>query len=57
MIKPFNTNELLARVEAVLRRSMKEDIITKQPYFENGYLKCDFNTRKFAVTGKGINLT
>jgi DNA-binding response OmpR family regulator len=53
--KPFGRQELLARVEALLRRAGGR---TDQPdtYFD-GFVKIDFSRREVAVGGEGIELT
>ena len=54
--KPFGVHELLARVEAVLRRSeSSEDVMTRPP-FVCDELEMDFQQRKVTVRGKEIKL-
>lgn len=54
--KPFSVHELMARVEAVLRRSMPaEDVVTRAP-FVAGDFTMDFQQRKVVVRGKEVKL-
>ena len=54
--KPFSVHELLARVEAVLRRgSPSEDIMTRTP-FVSGDFVMDFQQRRIVVKGKDIKV-
>jgi two-component system KDP operon response regulator KdpE len=52
--KPFDTAELLARVRAAQRRSLKE---TGEPIFQSGSLCVDFSARQVKLDGKEIKLT
>lgn len=54
--KPFSTDELLARVRAVLRRIQKTTKPT-QPSISSGNLKIDFVQRKVTVAGEEVKLT
>jgi len=42
VLKPFSATELIARVNAVLRRANKTDIITQNQFFKHVNLKIDF---------------
>ena len=54
--KPFSVHELLARVEAVLRRTLPpEEVQTRAP-FVAGEFEMDFAARKVRVSGKEIKL-
>jgi DNA-binding response OmpR family regulator len=55
--KPFNMEELLARVEAVLRRSKHPDDVKTPPVFNCGEITVDFVQRRVTVRGKEIALT
>jgi two-component system KDP operon response regulator KdpE len=57
MIKPFNPDELLARVEAVFRRTETDNIVQTQSNFICGDLIIDFNKRQVTVAGEEIKLT
>ncbi|MBP3597484.1 MAG: response regulator transcription factor [Clostridia bacterium] len=52
IVKPFDSMELLARIEAVLRRRGKSD-----DSFKYKNVKVDFSQRTVAVDGKFIELT
>jgi two-component system KDP operon response regulator KdpE len=54
--KPFSVHELLARVEAVLRRGAPSDDIVTRPPFVAGDLQMDFARRRVIVRGKEIKL-
>lgn len=53
IVKPFYTNELMARAEAVHRRRMPE----LEPVFETGRLCFDAEHRKVLVAGAEVHLT
>lgn len=54
--KPFSVHELLARVEAVLRRAApSEDVMTRPP-FVSGDFTMDFQQRKVTVRGKEVKV-
>lgn len=54
--KPFNVHELLARVEAVLRRGAPDDeVITHKP-FVAGDFTMDFSKRRVIVGGREVKL-
>lgn len=52
LTKPFEMLELLARVEAVLRRTMKT-----ANYFESGNVKIDFSSRQVFHSGQLVECT
>lgn len=52
IVKPFESLELLARIEAVLRRFGKKD-----ETFEYNGVKVDFSERKVFVNGQDVDLT
>lgn len=54
--KPFSAIELLARVEAVLRRAEPAHQQRTQP-FENGGLRIDFGARRVTVEDRELELT
>lgn len=57
--KPFNVNELLARIRAVLRRQLsqeKKDRLQSQ-IFKQDSLAVDLETRRVSVDAKLVNLT
>jgi len=53
MAKPFDVNELEARIRAILRRANGN----KNPVVECGALRYDSNTRMFALGDKALALT
>ena len=54
--KPFSVHELLARVEAVLRRAAPGDDVQARPPFVVGDFAMDFQQRKVAVRGKEVKV-
>ncbi|MBI5623277.1 MAG: response regulator transcription factor [Elusimicrobia bacterium] len=54
LAKPFNTTELVARVEALLRRSGKE---APPPFQVVGELKLEFESRRAFAKGKEVALS
>ncbi|WP_119069627.1 response regulator [Aggregatilinea lenta] len=57
LTKPFRNKELLARVQANLRRSYLTDKTHSDPLFRAGDLVIDFEQRLVTMRGKSINLT
>ena len=53
VVKPFYTNELVARIEAVHRRRMPE----REPIFRSGRLEVDAERRETRVAGETVRLT
>lgn len=55
--KPFSHMELLARIQAVLRRtSVPESKVKEKPFYSSG-LNIDFATRTVVVDGQPVKLT
>jgi two-component system KDP operon response regulator KdpE len=54
--KPFSVHELLARVEAVLRRAAPGDDVQARPPFVVGDFTMDFQQRKVTVHGREIKV-
>ena len=54
--KPFSVHELLARVEAVLRRAAPSPEVITHPPFVVGDFMMDFQNRRVTVRGKDIKL-
>ncbi len=54
--KPFSVHELLARVEAVLRRAAPGDDVQARPPFVVGDFTMDFQQRKVTVRGKEVKV-
>jgi DNA-binding response OmpR family regulator len=57
LTKPFNMEELLARIEAVLRRTKFPDEVKAPKAFIGGEVMVDFVQRRVTVRGKEIALT
>jgi two-component system KDP operon response regulator KdpE len=55
--KPFGAQELLARVEAVLRRSQFAESAGSQPVFSCGGLTIDFAQRRVTLRGQEVKLS
>lgn len=55
--KPFHANELLARVEAVLRRSEYQEVNKYSPTFSCGDISIDFVRHEVMKAGEVKNLT
>ncbi len=54
--KPFSVHELLARVEAVLRRAAPGDDVQARPPFVVGDFTMDFQQRKVTVRGREVKV-
>ncbi len=57
LTKPFSVQELLARIEAVLRRSHSPEETKPQHTFTCGGVSADFVQRRVMVRGKEVSLT
>lgn len=57
MTKPFSIRELLARVKAVLRRSINASINKEEDYYENGRLRIDFERHEVSINKERIDMT
>lgn len=57
LTKPFNMDELLARIEAVLRRTKYPEDVKAPPVFTCGEITVDFLQRRVSVRGKEVPLT
>jgi len=57
MTKPFDKNELIARVKAVIRRAKVAHTMPSKPSFASGDLKVNFAQRIVTVAGEEIKLT
>lgn len=55
--KPFSAQELLARVEAVLRRTHLADVPTREPRFRVGDLEIDFPGQQVTLRGRNVSLS
>ena len=55
--RPFNMEELVARMKAVIRRNRKDDAEPKDVLFMNDELMIDFNNRQLKAWGKNKKLT
>lgn len=56
VVKPFSPKELMMRVDAILRRSGKEEEPTHEIYRQNA-LEVDFTARKLTIDGKPVDLS
>lgn len=57
LTKPFNVEELLARIEAVLRRTTASGKDSTPPTFTCGSVTVNFVQRRVTVNGKEVSLT
>ena len=57
LAKPFDLNELLARIEAVLRRSSGIHTVPNEPIVASGDLSINFATRSVTLADQEISLT
>lgn len=57
LTKPFSAQELLARVEAVLRRTKSSEEVKTPPTFTCGHISVDFAQRRVMVRGQEVALT
>lgn len=57
MTKPFSVQELLARIEAVLRRSRSSEEVKTPSTFNCGDVSVDFAQRRVRVRGQEVALT
>ena len=57
LTKPFSVQELLARIEAVLRRSSVSEEVNAPPIFTGGDVSVDFVQRRVTVRGQEVSLT
>jgi two-component system KDP operon response regulator KdpE len=55
--KPFDVDELMARVEAVLRRARKVGGVPGRPIFTAGDLEINFSARQVILGGNEVRLT
>jgi two-component system KDP operon response regulator KdpE len=55
VVKPFGTEELVARIRAVLRR--QGDVSAGEPVIKTGDLEIDLATRSVMVKGRPVRLT
>jgi two-component system, OmpR family, KDP operon response regulator KdpE len=55
LVKPFGTEELVARIRAVLRR--QADVSSGEPIFRSGELEIDLARRSVTVGGRSVHLT
>lgn len=55
--KPFRMSELIARIEAVLRRAQPEPATSEIPLRQDGWLSIDLARRQVRVDGREVALT
>jgi DNA-binding response OmpR family regulator len=56
VVKPFGRQELVARVQALLRRGARE-AAQQQDHYEDGHLKIDFGQREVTFNDAKVSLT
>jgi len=57
LVKPFSPRELLARIEAVLRRGTRGGASIDSRTYENGLLTVNLETREVRLNGQLVDLT
>ncbi len=57
IIKPFSPKEVVARIDAVLRRVKSDNLVNIPVSFCDGYLTIDFINSNVRINGKEISLT
>ncbi|MBX9570334.1 MAG: response regulator transcription factor [Candidatus Obscuribacterales bacterium] len=57
LVKPFGVGELLARMRAILRRSLQNDDISDDASFVSGDLQIDYVRRLVTFQGTEVHLT
>lgn len=57
IIKPFSPRTVVAKIEAVLRRTECDELISMPVSYNNGYLTIDFKNGVVKKNGEIINLT
>lgn len=57
LTKPFLSDELLVRVQALLRRQVKEQSLQEDEVFSRPGLRIDFTTQEVWVRGENVELT
>ncbi len=57
LVKPFGVGELLARMRAILRRSLQNDYISDDASFVSGDLQIDYVRRLVTFQGTEVHLT
>jgi len=57
IVKPFSPGELMARIEALLRRAGKKQDISKEDYITYGEISINKKSRKVTVNKEAITLT
>jgi DNA-binding response OmpR family regulator len=55
--KPFKINELIARINAILRRNREEILVSTKPPLVYRDIKIDFGQRKVYFKGNEVKLT
>lgn len=57
VIKPFSPRELVARVQAILRRSSRDELLSGPPEVTHGRLTIDFRAGEVHFAGSKLRLT
>jgi DNA-binding response OmpR family regulator len=55
--KPFGSAELVARIQALLRRARSAPEAAAPPVFDDGWLRVDLDARSVHVSGSAVELT
>ena len=55
--KPFSNDELVSRIESLLRRKKTKDASKNITGYSDGFLEVDFSTQKVVLEGEEISLT
>ena len=55
--KPFSNDELVSRIESLLRRKKSNDASTNMTGYSDGVLEVDFSTQKVTLLGEDIAFT
>lgn len=57
VVKPFSANELIARVQAVLRRAQRKASDFEEPTFTRGDLNINFARAEITINGQPVSLS
>jgi two-component system, OmpR family, KDP operon response regulator KdpE len=57
VVKPFDFEELMARIRVAIRRNLTGQVVTAYPVFTDGYLTVDLNRRYVERAGERVKLS